>query len=100
MYGFIAKIRTMRDKRDAAIAILTNGSTALPGCLAYIVAKDRADPDVIWITEAWDNEKSHRAALSLPVVKQAIAEAKPFIAGFETQIPIEPIGGLGLDLTV
>ena len=99
MYGLIAKLRTRPDRRDAVLAILLKGTGSMPGCLTYIVAKDPSDPDVVWITEAWENKASHEAALALPAVRAAIAEAKPLLAGFETSIPIEPVGGVGLRQT-
>ena len=68
----------------------------MPGCLNYIVARDPADADVIWISEVWDNEASHKASLSLPSVRAAIAEAMPMIQGFDSSTPTEPIGGIGL----
>jgi quinol monooxygenase YgiN len=96
MYGLIAKLRSMPDQRDALLAILTEGTGSMPGCLAYIVSKDPSDPDVVWIVESWTDKASHDAALSIPSVQSAIARAKPLLAGFETSIPIEPVGGIGL----
>ena len=68
----------------------------MPGCLSYIVAKDPADENTLWITEVWDNQASHQGSLSLPAVQQAIAQAKPLIAGFGEHIVTEPVGGYGL----
>ena len=31
----------------------------MPGCLSYVVATDPAEPNGIWITEAWDSQASH-----------------------------------------
>ena len=67
----------------------------MPGCLSYVVAKDPADPDGIWITEVWDSEASHKASLELPAVQAVIAKARPLIAGFESGTVTEPVGGLG-----
>lgn len=53
MYGLIGKIRTIPGQRDTLIKILIEGTEAMPGCLSYIIAKDPADADAIWITEAW-----------------------------------------------
>lgn len=98
MYGLIAKLRTRPEQRDAVLAILLEGTASVPGCLAYIVSRDSFDPDVLWITEAWEDKASHEAALKLPAVQAAIAKAKPLLAAFETSIPIEPVGGVGLKL--
>lgn len=96
MYGLIGKLIAMEGKRDELIKILLEGTNEMPGCLSYIVAKDKADANAIWITEVWKDESSHKASLLLPVVQKAIAKGKPMIAGFGDQTVIEPVGGHGL----
>ena len=96
MFGMIGKLRARTDERDRLAAILVESTERLPGCLAYIVSLDPADRDVIWITEVWDSEDSHRASLELPAVKAAIERARPLIYGLESRIPIDPVGGVGL----
>jgi quinol monooxygenase YgiN len=96
MHGLIGKMTTQPGQRDAFIAILLEGIGAMPGCLSYVVAKDPKDPDGIWITEVWDSEASHKASLSLPAVKAAIARGRPLIAGFGEQTITAPVGGHGL----
>jgi len=63
------------------------------------VATDPADADAIWITEAWDSKESHDASLTLPSVRQAIARARPLIAGFSDSHVTTPVGGYGLAQT-
>jgi quinol monooxygenase YgiN len=70
----------------------------MPGCLSYVVARDPADADAVWITEVWDSAEHHKASLSLPQVHAAIAKARPIIAGFDTHIVTEPVGGHGLSV--
>jgi quinol monooxygenase YgiN len=96
MYGLIGKMRCVPGKRDELIAILTEGTAAMPGCLSYVIAKDAADADALWITEAWDSAASHKASLTLPAVRQAITKGRPFIAGFGERFETEPVAGLGL----
>lgn len=84
-------------QRDALVALLLEGSGEMPGCRSYVVARDPADGDAIWVTEVWDDEASHRASLDLPDVQAAIAKARPIIAGFGDQQVTEPVGGLGID---
>jgi len=96
MYGMIGKMRAVAGQRDALIAILLEGTEAMPGCLSYIVARDPADADAIWITEVWDRRESHAASLRLPAVQAAIARGRPLIAGFESSVETEPVGGTGL----
>lgn len=96
MHGLIGKMKAAAGQREALIAILLESVSGMPGCLSYVVARDPADPDGVWITEVWDSETSHKASLSLPQVKDAIAKARPIIAGFESHIVTQPVGGHGL----
>lgn len=98
MYGLIGKMKAKPGQRDTLIAILLDGIDSMPGCLSYIVARDPADADAVWITEAWDSEQSHKASLALPQVKDAIARARPVIAGFDSHVVTIPVGGHGLGL--
>ena len=96
MYGLIGKMKATPGNRDALVAILLAGTGAMPGCFSYIVSTDPGDADAIWITEAWDSEASHAASLKLPAVQEAIAQARPMIAGFGERFVTTPIGGHGL----
>lgn len=97
MYGVLGKMVTVPGKRDEFISILLESAgSSMPGCLSYVIAKDPAEPDALWITEVWDSEESHRASLALPAVRAAIARGKPLIAGFGNRVVTEPVGGHGL----
>lgn len=96
MYGLIGKFTAAEGQRDALIDILLESIDAMPGCLSYVVARDPADADAIWITEVWDNAESHRASLGLPAVQQAITRARPLIAGMTSIAETAPVGGHGL----
>jgi quinol monooxygenase YgiN len=96
MYGLIGKMRATPGQRDALLAILLEGTEAMPGCLSYVIAGDPADADAIWITEVWTDAASHKTSLTLPAVQQAIAKARPLIAGFDSHIETVPVGGHGL----
>jgi quinol monooxygenase YgiN len=96
MYGLIGKINVVPGQRAAVVAALLEGVNAMPGCLSYVVAEDPADPDAIWVTEAWDSKESHAASLKLAVVQSAIARARPHISGFGERFETTPVGGRGL----
>jgi quinol monooxygenase YgiN len=96
MYGLIGKMTATPGQRGALIAILLDGVADMPGCLSYIVAKDLDDANAIWVTEVWESQASHAAALSLPTVQHAIARGKPLIADFGDSVVTEPVGGHGL----
>jgi beta-lactamase class A len=96
MFGMIGKMNSTPGKRDELIALLMEGINDMPGCLSYVVAKDPADENGIWITEVWDTKESHAASLQLPQVKKTIAAARPIIAGFSNSVTTVPVGGFGL----
>ena len=96
MYGLIGKMLAAEGQRDALVSILLEGTSSMPGCLSYVIARDPADPNAIWVTEVWDSAESHKASLKLPAVQQAIARAKPLMAGFGERFETAPVGGYGL----
>ena len=96
MYGLISQIKAAPGQREALIAILIAGSAGMPGCLSYIVAQDRADPEAIWVSEVWQDPESHQASLALASVQEAIAQGRALIAGVGERIETIPIGGQGL----
>ena len=96
MYGLIGRMKAVSGKRDELAAILLEGSGDMRGCLSYVVAKDSADGDALWVTEVWESEADHRASLALPGVKAAIAKGRPLIASFDEHHTTEPIGGQGI----
>ncbi len=96
MHGLIGRIMCKPGTRDQLIAVLLDDVSGLPGCLSYIVARDPADAEAIWVTEVWKDEASHKASLSLPAVQAAIAKGRPMIARFDQHIVTQPVGGHGL----
>ena len=94
MFGMIGKMKAQPGKRAALIEALASSTSAMPGCLSYVVAEDADDPDTLWITEIWDSEASHDASLALPEVKEAIAKGRPLIAGFEMSAKTRPVAGV------
>jgi quinol monooxygenase YgiN len=100
MYGLIGKMTAKPGQRDALEAILLETQGGMPGCFSYIIARDTDNADALWITEVWDSPASHAASLTLPVVQQAIARARPIIAGFGDRVVTTPVGGIGLPPTL
>jgi quinol monooxygenase YgiN len=96
MFGLIGKLIAAPGKREELIEILLEGTGEMPGCLSYIVGRDAADANAIWVTEVWDSRASHEASLSLPVVRRAIARGRPLIAGFGERFTTDVAGGAGL----
>lgn len=90
-YGMVGKMTAKPGKREALMALLVAGSGSMPGNLTYVVGSDAADADAIWVSETWVNKTAHDASLALPQVKDAIAKARPLIAGFSDNHVFVPV---------
>jgi quinol monooxygenase YgiN len=95
MYGLIVKLTIVAGKREEMIRILKESAANMPGCFSYVVAKDAADENVLWVTEVWDSAASHDASLSLPSVKNAIPQAKEIVSAFDKIAVTTPVWGVG-----
>lgn len=96
MYGLIGKMTAHPGQRDALIAILTESTGEMPGCLSYVVARDAKEADVLWVTEVWKSQADHQGSLKLPTVQAAIARGRPLIKDIGPYFETEPVGGVGL----
>ncbi len=95
MYGLIARLTLVPGKREEMTTILKESAANMPGCLSYIVAKDSADENVLWVTEVWDTAASHDASLSLPSVRNAVNRAKQIVSAFDKIAVTTPVWGVG-----
>ena len=90
-YGLIGQMMAQPGQRAALIAILSEGTDAMPGNMGYLIGEDSANPDAIWIVEIWETKEAHAASLQLPAVQAAIAKGGPLIAGFGTRAEFKPV---------
>ena len=96
MWGMIARITTVSGNRETMIEVLKESAGKMSGCLEFLVAKDAADENVLWVTEAWDSQASHDASLTLPQVQTAMARASSMVAKFEKIAVTQPVWRAGL----
>ena len=94
-YGLLGQMLAQPGQRAALVAILAEGTDAMPGNIAYLIGEDSANPDAIWIVELWDSKASHAASLQLPVVQEAIRKGRPLIAGFGARAEFKPVAKAG-----
>ncbi|MPV36439.1 putative quinol monooxygenase [Georgenia subflava] len=97
-YGLFGKLTAQPGRRDELVEILTGAAAALeadPGCLHYVVATS-AEPDDIWVWEAWTDKAAHDASLEPPEVREVITRAMPLIAGMSGSTEVDIVGGKGL----
>jgi quinol monooxygenase YgiN len=95
-YGMVGKLKARPGQRATLAALMLADTGAMPGCLSYVVAEDRNEPDTLWVFEAWTSKAAHGASLKLPAVRDTIAKARPLIAGFEEGAQLDILGGVGL----
>lgn len=94
MYGLIGQILAQPGERSMLQGVFVGLVGQMPGCVSYVVAEDRENPDALWITEVWDSQEHHAASLELPVVKNAIALGRPHIVGFGHRFETTPVTGV------
>ena len=99
-FGLYGKLVAKTGQAAQVVQILQRNLEALKeaGCLLYIVNQQQDQPDVIWVTEAWQSSEHHQASLQLPEVRAAIAEAMPLLSGEFDQVKLDTLGGLGLPI--
>jgi quinol monooxygenase YgiN len=97
MYG---KIMAQPGKRDELVGVLLEAAQMLGDmteCELYIVNTVPDEPDAIWVTELWENEKAHAASLEREDVRALIGRGMPLIAGMSEQMTLTPVGGKGIE---
>ena len=98
-YGLVGKIVAIPGRGATLAAHLLDAAAALEevaGCQLYLVSRDPADPDALWVTEVWESAEAHRASLELAAIQDLIARARPVIASMGERVELQPIGGKGL----
>lgn len=97
-YGLHGRIDAVEGHGDelAGYLLATVDELADHGCLLYVIGRTEAAPDAVDVYEVWTDADAHQASLQLPSVQDAIAKARPIIAGMSGRVEFTPQGGLGL----
>ncbi len=99
MYGRFGQFRARPGAGDALSALLLEAAEGLradDGCLLYVVSRSDADPDVLWVAEAWTDRSAHTASLQHPAARALITRAMPLIAAMGEAVEHRPVGGKGI----
>jgi quinol monooxygenase YgiN/quercetin dioxygenase-like cupin family protein len=78
----------------AAAASLENTA----GCELYVINRDAANPDVVWVTELWLSQEALDASLEQLQTEEGqarIAEVQALLTGPPEEIALRPLGGIG-----
>ena len=92
MYGLVVKLTSASGRRAELIEVLGGeNSYNVSGCLSFIVGEASADEDVLWVTEVWDSEASHKASLNFPLSKPGLPAIETLVAHHEIVAMTKPI---------
>ncbi len=67
------------------------------GCIFYLVSIEPGNPDLIWVTEAWDSKEDHDNSISDPAAMELINRAIPLMEALPAKgQELMVIGGHGI----
>jgi quinol monooxygenase YgiN/mannose-6-phosphate isomerase-like protein (cupin superfamily) len=95
--GRYAKATAKPGRGDELARVMLEGAASLQevaGCELYVINRDAADPDVMWVTEIWRSQEALDASLEAEGAQGQIARVRELVEGFE-RIEVEPLGGVG-----
>jgi quinol monooxygenase YgiN len=84
----------------AALIAVANGLRDFPGCEAYLISHDRADPDTVYVVEIWADEAAAAAALDAARTATgdgvSIADVLAMLADQPHRVDLVSLDGVGL----
>lgn len=89
-----ATVQVKPESQDAALAAITTAIEATheePGCLAYALHRDRAEPCRFVIVEKWATQAALEEHGQTPHLKQLFADLGPLLAGAPTITYTSPV---------
>jgi quinol monooxygenase YgiN len=96
-YGLFGKLQAKAGQGKKLSELLMKDADTLKGCILYVVSRDAANPDAIYVMEVWESKEDHDNSLKLPAVRELITLALPLLddkpAGGTT---LEVLGGKGV----
>lgn len=98
-FGTTTRLNVQVGQREVLVDLLlaiAERVAAAPGCYLYVVSISDAEPEAVWVTEAWRNKALHEAWMSRPEVVQLISATLPLIASRSEPTLVVPIGGKGI----
>jgi quinol monooxygenase YgiN/quercetin dioxygenase-like cupin family protein len=99
--GRYVKFTAQPGRGDELATLLLRAADSLrdvAGCELYVINRAQAEPDVVWVTEQWLDQKSLDAsleALQTEAGRAQIAQVNALLAGAPERIDLEPLGGVG-----
>jgi quinol monooxygenase YgiN len=98
-YGMHVTFTAQSGRGDELAAILLEaaaGTEADSACLLYVVSRSPADPETVYVTEAWTSREAHDGSLEDEATRALIGRAMPLMARPPDAVTLAPAGGKGL----
>lgn len=98
-YGLYVRLRAQAGRGRELGEIMLKAARLVEGaegCVLYVVNKAADGPDDIRVMEVWDSKEDHDNSLTLPGVRELIAQAMPLLAGKPEGVTLEVLGGKGV----
>lgn len=99
-YGYSGKLKAKQGKGEELAALLMRDvkeMEKIKGCQLYIIGRNSAEPDSVFITEVWDSKEDHQNSLKDERIRALINEAMPLLDGMpEKGQELEILGGAGI----
>jgi quinol monooxygenase YgiN len=95
-YGLFVSFDTASGNGDALATALMEGSRAMaaaPGCLPHLMFRAEDAPDTVWVTELWENQAVHDAAVETPLATDITQRVMVLAGNVRTRITSEFVGG-------
>jgi quinol monooxygenase YgiN len=84
------------DRLVELLLAAAGGTAEAPGCELWLVHREDADPDVVWVTEVWAGREQCDAALADPRAREGIPAVLRLLREPPQMIATTPAGGVGL----
>jgi len=100
MYLLHGKLTARPGQTEMLAGILMEASklvAAVKGCRLYVIGRDAADTESVYVTEIWDSKEDHDNSLKAAGVKELIVKAMPLLDGPPSKgQELEILGGAGI----
>lgn len=98
-FGMVGSLTTAPENREKLVTILSAAAELmqpLEGCHLYVVTRDADNDGKVWVMELWASQATHAESLTLPRVRELIAEAMPLLTSPPDGARLIPVSGKGL----
>ncbi|WP_439559390.1 putative quinol monooxygenase [Dyadobacter sp.] len=100
MYLLHGKLTAKPGHADELAGILLEASELVSdakGCKLYVIGKDAAELNAVYVTEIWDSKEDHDNSLKHDQVRALISRAMPILDGAPSKgQELEILGGAGV----